>query len=82
MEEAELNTYPIGLILTEIHVNISFCNNVKNFEKSVKLDTHEKVLCSSIEQGSVLLDRNLFTLKQNFSTYKLCNKWKCQVKFA
>ena len=29
MEEAELNTYPIGLISSEIHVNISFLNNIK-----------------------------------------------------
>ena len=31
MEEAELNVHPIGLISSEIHVNISFCNNVKDF---------------------------------------------------
>ena len=29
MEEAELNIHPIGLILVEIYVNISFFNNVK-----------------------------------------------------
>ena len=32
MEEAELNVHPIGLISSEIRVNISFCNNVKNFK--------------------------------------------------
>ena len=40
MEGAELNVHPIGLISSEIHVNFSFCNNVKNITpKSVKLDT-------------------------------------------
>ena len=29
MEEAQLNVHTIGLILLEIHVNISFCDNVK-----------------------------------------------------
>ena len=58
-EKAELNIHPIGLILSEIHVNISFCTNVKIFGKSVKLDIHKKVSCSLIEWGSVLLDRNL-----------------------
>ena len=34
MEEAELNIYPMGLIKSlETHVNISFCNNIKNFLK-------------------------------------------------
>ena len=48
MEEAELNVHPKGLILLEIHVNISFCNNIKNItHKSVKLDTHKKVLWKS-----------------------------------
>ena len=32
MEETELNVHPMGLIkLSEIHVNISFFSNVKNF---------------------------------------------------
>ena len=40
IEETELKVCPIGLMPSEIHVNISFCNNIKNFEKVVKLDTH------------------------------------------
>ena len=32
MEEAELNVHPIGLMSLEIHVNISFCNNIKDFK--------------------------------------------------
>ena len=28
-EEAELNIHPIVLILSEMHVNLSFCNNAK-----------------------------------------------------
>ena len=48
MEEAELNVHPIGLISLEIHINISFCNDVKNINlKSVKLDTHKNVLWKS-----------------------------------
>ena len=48
MEEAELNVHPIGLILLGIHINISFLNNVKNFnQKGVKLDTHKKILWKS-----------------------------------
>ena len=38
MEEAELNVHPIGLISSDIRVNISFCNNVKNFKQAVTLD--------------------------------------------
>ena len=68
-KEAELNVHPKGIILLETHVTISFCNNIKNITiKSVKLDTQEGS-CSSIEQGSVLLDRNLLiTENQIFST--------------
>ena len=48
MEETELNVHPKGLILLEIHVNIFFCNNIKNITlKSVKLGTHKKVLWKS-----------------------------------
>ena len=44
MEEAELNVHPVGLKLLKIHINISFLNNVNNFnQKGVKLDTHEKI---------------------------------------
>ena len=32
MEEAELNVHPIGLTSLEILINISFCNNIKDFE--------------------------------------------------
>ena len=32
MEEAELNVHSIGLISLEIYVNITFCNNIKDFE--------------------------------------------------
>ena len=65
-EEAELNIHPIGLILSEIHVNISFFNNVKTL-KNLSNWTHTRG-CSSIEWGSVLLERNLpFTQNQNFS---------------
>ena len=46
-EEAELNIYPMGLILLETYVNISFCNNINNFvlkmKVFVKLDIHKKV---------------------------------------
>ena len=55
-EEAELNVHPTGLILLEIHVNISFCNNVKSItHKSVKLNTHKNVLwkCSFSSQTKV-----------------------------
>ena len=66
-EEAELNIHPIGLILSEIHINISFCNNTETL-RNLSNWTHKRVSCSSIELGSVLLDRNLpFTQNQNFS---------------
>ena len=31
-EEAELNVHLIGLISSDIYVNVSFCNTVKDFE--------------------------------------------------
>ena len=66
MEEAELNVHLIGLISSEIHVNISFCNNAKTL-RNLSNWTHKRVSCSSIEWGSVLLDSNLpFTQNQKF----------------
>ena len=84
MEEVELNAYPIGLIKSsDIYVNISFCNNVRTFEKSVKLHTQEGFMfldwmgvCSLGQESSSHIKAKFF------STYKLYDKWKCQVKHA
>ena len=48
MEEAELNIHPKGLILSEIHVNISF-GNMSETLRNMSNWTHKKVSCSSIE---------------------------------